>query len=231
MEIPFYLGFREFEKNYYNNLERWFEQYHNTSEIDFLRSLVMLYKSFLSYSFTNDQLQADATIEVKNCFFSSHENYGISFHVDRNSKNSKTKPDQVSEVKTISMMEYAQCVLDKINAYFQQRQISMKENETILDYLNHYEIITLKEKNGYCLNYDQHQKTIPFLKAYLPHSGSTVDISLYRNFYFSVVKIADFIDQKLNEIRAFDQSIYSELKSEAMMKIHMRGHSFLTICN
>lgn len=231
MELPFYLGFREFEKNYYNNLELWFEQYHNTSEIDFLRSLAALYKPFLSYSFTEDQLQADASIQVKNCFFSSLENYGISFNIDHHSKNSKTKPDQVSEAKSISMMEYAQCVLDKINMYFQQRQISMKENETVLDYLNHYEIITLKEKNGYCLNYDQHQKTIPFLKAYLPRFGSTVDMSLYRNFYFSVVRIAEFIDQKLKAIEAFDKSIYSELKSEAMMKIHMRGHSFLTICN
>ena len=231
MELPFYLGFREFEKNYYNNLELWFEHYHNTSEIDFLKSLASLYKPFLSYSFTEDQLQADATIQVNNCFFSSLDNYGISFNVDHHSKNSKTKLDQVSEAKTISMMEYAQCVLDKINMYFQQRQISMKENETVLEYLNHYEIITLKEKNGYCLNYDLHQKTIPFLKAYLPHSGSTVDISLYRNFYFSVVKIADFIDQKVNEVKAFDQSIYIDLKSEAMVKIHMRGHSFLTICN
>jgi len=231
MEIPFYLGFTEFEKNYYNNLELWFEQYHNTSEIDFVKNLATLYKPYLSYSFADDKLQADATIQVKNCFFSSLENYGISFNIDENSKSSKTKLNQVSESKTISMMEYAQCILDKINSYFQQHHISMKENETILNYINHYEIITLKEKNGYCLDYDVHQKAIPFLKAYLPYFGNTVDILQYRNFYFSVVKIADFIDQKLKDIEAFDQSLYSELKSEAMMKIHMRGHSFLTICN
>ena len=231
MEIPFYLGFKEFEKNYYNNLELWFEQYHNTNETDFLKSMAMLYKPYLSYSFVDDKLQADANIQVKNCFFSSLENYGISFNIDHQSKNSGTKPSQVSETKTISMMEYAQCVLDKINAYFQQHQISMKENETILDYINNYEIITLKEKNGYCLNYNVHQKTLPFLKAYLPHFGSTVEISNYRIFYFSVVRIADFIDQKLKAIEAFDQSIYCELKSEALVKIHMRGHSLLTICN
>lgn len=231
MELPFYLSFREFENEYYNNLEVWFEQYHNTSETDFLKSLAALYRPYLSYSFTDDKLQADASIQVKSCFFSSLESYGISFDVDHNTKKSNTKLNQVSEAKTISMMEYAQCVLDKINAYFQQHQISMKENETILDYVNNYGIITLKEKNGYCLDYDRHQKTLPFLKAYLPHFGSTVDMSQYRNFYFSVVRIADFIDQKLKAIEAFDQSIYSELKSEAMIKIHMRGHSFLTICN
>lgn len=231
MEIPFYLSFTEFENEYYNNLERWFENDKNTSETDFLLTVKEFYKPYLCYNFSKDKLQAEALIQVKNCFFSFLENYGISFQIDGNSKNSKTKINSVSEAKTISMMDYAQCVLDKIHTYFQQFQISMKENETVLDYLNHYEIITLREKNGYCLDYDLHQKTLPFLKAYLPRFGSTVDISLYRDFYCSVVKIADFIDQKLKAVETFDQSIYTELKSEAIMKIHMRGHSFLTICN
>nr|WP_314494257.1 hypothetical protein [uncultured Chryseobacterium sp.] len=231
MELPFYLNFREFEKNYYNNLELWFEEYYNTSEIDFLKSLAALYKPYLSYSFSGDILQADASVQVKNCFFSSLENYGISFNIDDNSKNSKTQISQVSEPKIISMMEYAQCILDKINAYFHKHQMSMKENENILDYLNHYEIITLKEKNGYCLDYDLHQKTLPFLKAYLPRFGNTVDMSVYSDFYFSVVKIADFIDSKLNAVEAFEKSIYSELKSESMIRIHMRNQNFLTICN
>lgn len=231
MEIPFYLSFRKFEDEYYNNLEKWFENDKNTNETDFLLAMKEIYKPYLCYNFSEDKLQTEALIKVKNCFFSFLENYGISFHIDGSSRNSKTKINAVSEAKTISMMDYAQCVLDKIHSYFQQYKISMKENETVLDYLNHYEIITLREKNGYCLDYDLHQKTIPFLKAYLPRFGSTVDISLYRDFYCSAVKIADFIDQKLKEVEAFDQSIYTELKSEAVMKIHMRGHSFLTICN
>ncbi len=228
MELPFYLGFREFEKNYYQNLESWFEHYHNASEIDYIKTLAALYKPYLSYSFTDGTLQTDAVIQVKKCSFTSLENYGISFNLDGDSK---TQLSQISESKTISMMEYAQCILDKINAYFQHRQITMKENENVLDYVNHYEIIMLKEKNGYCLDYDRHQKTLPFLKAYLPRFGSTVDMSVYSNFYFSVVKIADFIDSKLKAVEAFEKSIYTELKSEAMIKIHMRNQTFLTICN
>lgn len=231
MEIPFYISFREFERNYYNNLELWFEEYHNSSEIDFLKSLKELYKPYLSYSFTEDCLQAEASAKVKNCFFQHYENFGISFHIDHQSKNVQSKLNQVSEWKTISMMEYAQCVLDKINSYFTKNRTSIKENETILDYINHYGIITSKEKSGYCLDYDLHQKLLPFLKAYLPHCGNTVDISSYRNFYFSIVRIADFIDQKLKSVKAFENSIYSELRSEAVVKIHMKGHSFLTICN
>jgi len=232
MKIPFYLSFREFENEYYNNLEKWFENDQNTSETDFLLAVKELYKPYLCYNFSEDKLQTEAVIKVKNCFFPYNENFGISFNMNHeNAKNFKTKINNVSEWKTISMMEYAQHILDKIHQHFQKNKISMKENESILDYIDYYPIITAKEKTGYCVDYDLHQKTIPFLKAYLPHFGTTVDMSLYRNFYFSAVKIADFIDQKLKAVEAFDQSIYSELRSDAMIKIHMRGHSFLTICN
>lgn len=231
MELPFYISFREFEKNYYNNLEKWFEEFNNTNEIDFLKNMADMYKPYLSYSCNEDQLQADAAIKVKNCFFPYVENFGISFNIDESSNNATTKMNNVSEWKTITMMEYAQHILDKINDHFHRNHITLKENESILDYINNYEVIMSNQKTGYCLDFDLHQKTIPFLKAYLPRLGSTVDITLYRNFHFSIVRIADFIDQKLKSVEAFDQGIYSELKSESLVKIHMKDHSFLTVCN
>lgn len=232
MEIPFYLSFRDFENQYYNNLEKWFENDQNTNETDFLLHIKETYKPYLCYNFSEDRLQADAVIEVKNCFFPYHENFGISFNINHgNAKKIKTGINNVSELKTISMMEYAQHILDRIHQYFQKNKISMKENETILNYINHYEIITAKEKTGYCLDYNLHQKKLPFLKAFLPHFGSTVDMALYRNFYFSIVRIADFIDYKLKAVEAFEKSMYSELRSEAMIKIHMRNQTFLTVCN
>lgn len=232
MKIPFYLSFRKFENTYYNNLEKWFENDPNTGETDFLLYLKDMYKPYLCYNFSEDRLQADATIDIKNSFFPYHENFGISFSIDQtNGKSFRTKINNISELKTISMMEYAQHILDRIHHYFRKNNISMKENETILDYINHYEIITAKEKTGYCPDYDLHQKKLPFLRAFLPHFGSTVDISAYRNFYFSVVRIADFIDSRLKDVQAFDQSIYSELRSEAMIRIHLRNQTFLTVCN
>ncbi|WP_312399295.1 hypothetical protein [Chryseobacterium sp.] len=234
MELPFYISFRKFEKDYYDNLEKWFEHYDNASEIDFLKNQAELYRRYLCYNFSENKLQTDAVIKVKNCFFPYFDNFGISFCVDyENGKQTKAlKPgiNNISEWKTITMMEYAQHVLDKINAYFQKKGLD-KSKENVQDYINHYEIITAKEQTGYCLNYDEHQKTIPFLKAFLPCYGCTVDISLYRNFHFSVVKIADFIDQKLKAVHAFENSTFSTLKSEAKIKLHMKNHSFLTICN
>lgn len=234
MEVPFYLSFKEFEKNYYNNLERWFEKYHNASEIDFLKFLADMYKSYLSYNFSENKLQTDASIKVKNCFFPYFENFGISFCLDygngRKTKPAKEGIQNVSEWKTITMMEYSQHILDKINTYFQSNQLK-KEQQNVREYINNYEIITAKEQTGYCLDYDLHQKTIPFLKAFLPIYGSTVDISLYRNFHFSVVRIAEFIDRKLVEVQAFESSIFSALKSEATMTLHMKNQNFLTICN
>jgi hypothetical protein len=234
MELPFYLSFKEFENNYYNNLESWFEHYHNTSETDFLKSLSELYKPYLYYNFANEKIQADASIQIKDCFFPYYEKIGISFCTScedgKPNKRLQNKMNHISEWKTITMMEYAQYILDKINKHFQKSKTSPKDNESILDYINHYEIINSKEKTGYCVNYSQHQTTIPFLKAYLPYYGQTVDISVYRNFIFSVGQIGDFIDQKLKSVQAFEHCICTQLKSEAKFKLQM-NHQFLTMCN
>lgn len=231
MQSPFYLSFRDFENNYYYHLEQWFEEFHNTNEIDFLRHLAAIYKPYLSYNSTENKLQTEATIKVKNCFFPAIENFGISFNIDEKKANSSGNIHQVSEWKTITMMEYAQCILDKINKHFYQNNITMKENESVLSYINHYEIIMARENTGYCLDYDLHQKALPFLRAFLPHFGSTVDISLYRNFYFSMVRIADFIDKKLKSVEAFEYSIYNDLRTDFAMKRHFKKQSFLTLCN
>ena len=138
MKIPFYLSFREFENEYYNNLEKWFENDQNTNETDFLLATKELYKPYLCYNFSEDKLQTEAVIRVKNCFFPYNENFGISFNMNHEkAKNFKTKINNISEWKTISMMEYAQHILDRIHHYFQKNKISMKENETILNYINH----------------------------------------------------------------------------------------------
>lgn len=68
MELPFYLTFKEFESHYYDTLEQWFEEYHNASEIDFLKALADLYGPYLYYSFADDRLLADASMEIKDCF-------------------------------------------------------------------------------------------------------------------------------------------------------------------
>jgi hypothetical protein len=86
-------------------------------------------------------------------------------------------------------MEYAQHILDKINRYMAKN----KTKDGILDFINDYEVITFRDGADY-VNYNQHQSTIPFLKAYLPVSGQTVDIAVYRDFIFRV-QIAEFIDQ------------------------------------
>lgn len=234
MELPFYISFRKFEKDYYDNLEKWFEHYDNASEIDFLKSQAELYRPYLCYNFSENKLQTDAVIKVKHCYFPYFDNFGISFCSDyENGKEANALPsgiNNISEWKTITMMEYAQHILDKINAYFQQKGLD-KTKENVLDYINNCDIIMAKEQTGYCLNYDQHQKTISFLNAFLPCYGCTVDISLYRNFHFSMVRMADFIDQKLKAVEAFEYSSFSVLRSEAKIALHMRNHSFLSICN
>lgn len=233
MELPFYLTFKEFESHYYDTLEKWFEEYHNASEIDYLKALADLYSPYLYYSFTDDRLLADASMEIKDCFFPYHEKIGIPFCTSCESgKHAKTAKgmNHIFEWKTITMMEYAQHILDKVNRYLLKNSSSLDTNKTLLDYINEREIITSREGAGYCVNYNQHQSAVPFLKAYLPHYGQTVNIAVYRDFIFSVAQIAEYIDRKLRAVQAFEHTVYIKLKSEAKFKVQM-SHQFLTICN
>lgn len=229
MELPLYLSFNEFEKYYYDNLEKWFEAYHNTSETDYMKALSELYSPFLYYNFANDRLQADASIQIKDCFFPYYDKIGISFCTTtcKKGKSAKNVSHQF-EWKTITMMEYAQYILDRINTYLTKN--NLKENVNILDFINRCDIITSREGAGYCVDYNKHQSTLPFLKAYLPVHGQTVNIALYRDFLFSVVQIAECIDAKLKEVRAVESMLYSKLKSEARFRVQM-NHQFLTMCN
>lgn len=233
MELPFYLTFKEFESHYYDNLEKWFEEYHNASEIDYLKALASLYSPYLYYSFTDDRLLADASMEIKDCFFPYHEKIGISFCTScEDGKHPKTAKgmNHIFEWKTITMMEYAQHILDKINRHLLKNSTSLNANTTVLDYINDREIITSREGAGYCVNYNSHQSAVPFLKAYLPYYGQTVNITVYRDFIFSVAQIAEYIDRKLKSVQAFEHTVYIKLKSEAKFKVQM-SHQFLTICN
>jgi hypothetical protein len=231
MELPLYLSFNEFENRYYDNLEKWFEEYQNTNEIDYLKELSKLYSPYLYYNFENDRLQADVSIQIKDCFFPYHEKIGISFCTScENGKSAKNSNsiNHIFEWKTITMMEYAQHILDKINKYLSKN--NDKEGKNILNFINNHQIITSRNGAGYCVNYNQHQSTIPFLKAYLPVYGQTVNIAVYRDFIFSIVQIAECIDQKLKDVRAFEDTIYTKLKSDARFKVQM-SHQFLTMCN
>lgn len=231
MELPLYLSFNEFENRYYDHLETWFEKHRNTSETDYLKILAELYSPYLYYNFANDRLQADATIQIKECSFPYHDKIGLSFCTScENGKSPKSTRSMspIFEWKTISMMEYAQHVLDKINKHLQTN--TGKDGQNILDYINDYNIITSRDGAGYCVNYNQHQSTLPFLKAYLPVYGQTVNIATYRDFIFSVVQIAEFIDKKLKEVHVFENTIYTRLKSDAKFHVQM-SHHFLTICN
>ncbi|RNA63231.1 hypothetical protein D1631_15485 [Chryseobacterium nematophagum] len=233
MEVPFYLSFKEFENNYYNNLEKWFEKYHNTSELDYLKNLVEMYSPYLYYNFTNDKIQADASIVIKDCFFPYYERIGISFCTSCDHGKSIHVAKEIEhkvELKTITMMEYAQYILDKINRYFIKNDIIFNSTEKVEYYINNFSVITAREGAEYCIDYDKHQRTLPFLKAYLPSHGQTVDIQKYRDFIFSIVHMADFIDQKLISIQAFDYSIQAKLKSKEKYRVQM-NHQFLTLCN
>ena len=131
MELPFYLNFNEFEKNYYTHLEQWFEKYHNTNEVEYLKTWADVYKSYIDYNVEKNQLQADLTINIRNCFFNYQDNFGITFNEMQN----RSQLGVVFEQKKISMMEYAQYILDKINR-FSKKNDNVIEKRDLIKYLN-----------------------------------------------------------------------------------------------
>jgi len=232
MEVPFYLTYKEFENTYYDNLERWFEQEGNSSETDYLKHLAHLYAPYLYYNFSLERLQADASVKIKDCFFPYYEKIGISFCTgcDHGKAKDAEKMNHVFEWKTISMMEYAQHILDKVNDHISRNWIILNNGQCILDYLSNREVVTFRNGAGYCVDFSQHLSVLPFLKAYLPCSGKTVNMAVYRDFLFSVVQIAEHIDRRLKDVHAFESTIGNRLKSDAKFRIQVNQH-FLTFCN
>jgi hypothetical protein len=70
--------------------------------------------------------------------------------------------NQVFEFKNISMMEYAQHILDKINKYCSKNRNALDGSKNIQDYVNDYDIVTSVEGVGYCISYNRHQKDFLF---------------------------------------------------------------------
>lgn len=227
MEIPFYLSFKEFEKNYPSDLATWFEYYKDSDEVDFLKELVNQYYYCMEYDFTEDKLIPDITITLWDCIFPYHEKSEVRFiSAYENGKPKKVYQDKeknVFESKKISMMEYTQYILDKIHKYLKENNITLTGNETLHDYMNNHEIIVSHDLFGFWLSYDLHQKTLPFLKAYMPVHGEMVNGPLFRNFNFAIVRIAEFIDQKLKALKAFEFSIYQKVKSQAKLLVKKTG--------
>lgn len=223
MEIPFYITFKEFEKNYPADLARWFEYCCDSSELDYLKELVAQYYYFLEYDFAQDKLIPDVTITLADCIFPFHEKSELTFITAyENGKEKEVFVDEkknVYEWKKITMMEYAQFILDKIHTYFKNTHSVFPENETLHQYINNREVIKSDEFFGYRISDSLHQKALPFLKAYMPLYGDMVSEQLFRNFNFAIVKIAEFIDAKLKSLKSFELSIYQKVKSFAKKQV------------
>ncbi|WP_223560209.1 hypothetical protein [Chryseobacterium lathyri] len=214
MEIPFYLSFKEFEKNYQADLKKWFEHYCDADELDFLKDLLELYRYYLCYNVVEDKLDFEGVIEIMDCLV-PFRNKGNLQILGAFFTTYKDKEGNLFQKKTITMIEYAQHVLDLVNMYLKNNKVEIVDGVNIKDYIGRRDIISDNDSFGYWINFDIHKLTLPFLKTYIPINGKIVNATLYRNFGFAVVRIANFIDERLKSLNAFEFSFYNRLKSEA----------------
>jgi hypothetical protein len=201
MEIPFYLSFKEFETNYSNDLGVWLSLYPDATEVNYLKELVGQYKHYLRYNNIEQLFETDATIEIRDCIFPYFRNSEVRYIGNFGGPPTfRDKEGNIFRRLTLNMMEYAQYILDKTYEHLERISYTLAKNETILEHISDSTIISSHENFGYWLNEDLHQLALPFLKAYITVSEKKVNPALYRNFEFSIPKIADLIDKRLTEL-------------------------------
>lgn len=178
MEIPFYYSFKEFETNYYSDLQNWIKDYPDATEKDFLFELKELYEPFVRWS---GKYHFKPKIKI------SYEYDGYTEYADItiNEVAEYAEKKIIAHCKDIGTIED----IDAENYIFE-------DNINPLDYW--------EDSNKFYSNETIHfeDKQFNYLKYffnYLGFLGFQLDEKKYKNFSFSVVKIAEWIDEKIKE--------------------------------
>lgn len=184
MKIPFYYSFKEFENNYKTDFEEWVKNFPDADEIDFLYELQTLYENF---------------VRLDGRYFYSEPCIGIS-HIGES---------DYPEYNEISINRISDIVNRNIIIYCNDAGILQDEDpETYsfvddLDPMDYWELSNSKRiysKRGDNVLFEDHGLFVLLKEFFVYFINFYFDIKKYKNFTFSVVKIATYIDGKINEI-------------------------------
>lgn len=181
MDIPFYYSFKEFETNYNSDLQNWIKDFPDATEKDFLGELKELYEPFVRWS---GKYHFKPKIRI------SYEYDGYTEYAD------------------ITINEVAEYAEKKIIVHC--KDIGTIENVDTENYIFEESINPLdywEDSNKYYSNETIHfeDKQFNYLKyffTYLGFLGFQLDEKKYKNFSFSVVKIAEWIDEEIKNTRS-----------------------------
>ena len=209
MEIPFYYSFKNFEKNYRNDLDKWLKNYPDATEKDFLSELKIKYEPYVRWSGKYHFKDINADVILKENPFDRNEDFITSITLQELCKiinnrfnyffNSIPFSKEDFEYKPLSRILNDCEILDIIYYGEYKGSIDGEYRESIYgehdEYKINYKSIRGLE-NFTFFNLDKESDFEPFF---------CFDENKYKNFGYSVVRIADWIDEKIKKFYSFNK--------------------------
>ncbi|WP_312763080.1 hypothetical protein [Epilithonimonas sp.] len=205
MEIPFYYSFKEFEANYYFDFQNWIKEFPDATEKDFLFALKELYEPFVRWSGKYHFKEIRKEIKLKN----EPQDW-----MDSIGKHLNTKQELIDY---ISLEVLTKTIDRRFSNYFVWNQFFKEDFKDktlvkilydceILDivYGNEYKESIYGENDNFKINYRSIKNIEKFVFFNLERESNDelffcFNEKRYKNFGFSVVRIAEWIDEKIKE--------------------------------
>lgn len=178
MKIPFYYSFKEFENNYNNDFKKWLSDYPDAIEKDYLFELKEQYEVFVRWS---GNYRFDEIITV--------------------SYIGETEYPETAEIS--NMEDYCNYVEQKIKDHLvdigiidnvDSRNSESSFNGEMLEYWDDCNFRT--NRNSLVFESAKHKYLKHFFENHFFY-GLNFQERKYKNFKYSVVKIAEYIDEKI----------------------------------
>ena len=178
MDLPIYYSFKDFEINYKNDFENWSKYLPDAIEKDYLFELKEKYSPFVRWSgnYIFNDFHIEITLNKEDNLLSilDFANFLTDKYIEfNNSEIDEFNQDLKAETDfkiILSNLIFGEIVDEKNGFYFEFKNLDF--------YLYFYEMVTfiINDKVNYKICLDERK---------------------YKNFKFSVVKIAEYIDEKI----------------------------------
>ena len=172
MEIPFYCSFNDFQNNYENDLKKFLNVFQDATEKDYLKEVIKIYSNFIDFG-------RYTVIEEISC------NYIM---------------EEYPEYGELDLNRYTEIMQEKLKIYcsingFYDDKNEFPVNLEILDYWENCNIRT--KENTLVITDNRHKHYRQFYNSFFDIIA--FDELKYKNFKFSIFRIIEFIDNKIEK--------------------------------
>lgn len=193
MEIPFYYSFNDFKNNFENDLKKFLNVFQDATETDYLKEVIKIYSNFIDF-------ERYTVIEEISCDYIM-EDY--------------------PEYNELDLNRYTEIMQEKLKIYcsingFYDDENDFPVNLEILDYWENCNIRT--KENTLVITDNRHKHYRQFYNSFF--DIITFDELKYKNFNFSIFRIIEFID---NKIEKKEHEIYNQIPKNNFNEIYKKN--------